>query len=362
MMARLRVGQWSLGHVGRHALSAIIAHPALELVAAWSHSPGNSGIDASMLCDAKTATGVPVTSDVDQFIGQELDCVVYAAIGETRPREAVNELVRLLAAGINVVSVSMIDLIHPGSAHPKAVNRLQAACLEGRASLFTTGLDPGFTLDALPISAVQLCRRVRTVRVQELGLYGDHPDPGWGTPYGFGLPAGAPAPILDHGAPTRYWGGVVRALAEMLGIELDGLEETVARCYADEAFDVPIGHMAKDSLVGVRFQVAGVSRGQPRVVADHVTRIHPDVAPQWPQPGMGRRALYRITIEGEPNLVLEMTLGGEGSGIDYNEATLVATAARAVNAVPAVVATPPGIVTFADLGLNGIASGRISSG
>ncbi len=41
----------------------------------------------------------------------------------------------------------------------------------------------------------------------------------------------------------------------------------------------------------VRFEVQGVVEGEPRIVIEHVTRIHPSCAPDWPQPPNGDGAI-----------------------------------------------------------------------
>ena len=87
--------------------------------------------------------------------------------------------------------------------------------------------------------------------------------------------------------------------------------------------------------------------GKPVVVLEHVTRLRDDLAPDWPQPaGQG---CYRVVISGEPNYTLDLQL--LGSDGDHNTAGLKATAMRLVNAVPAVVAAPPGLLTALDLPL-----------
>ena len=78
---------------------------------------------------------------------------------------------------------------------------------------------------------------------------------------------------------------------------------------------------------------------------EHVTRLRDDLAPDWPQPaGQG---CYRVTITGEPNYTLDLQLLGTDG--DHNTAGLKATAMRLVNAVPAVVEAPPGLLTALDL-------------
>ncbi len=275
---------------------------------------------------------------------------MYTSTGETRPKEAVGEIAAILASGANVVSSSMMNLIYPPAAHPRATEVLAEACARGRSTLFTSGIDPGFSGDALPLAALQICGRVDVVRVQELADYGTHPDASWATPYGFGQPEGAPAPILAPGVPTLFWGGMVRLLADVLGVELEGLEEFCERWYSPETFDVPMGRIEEGTLAAVRFGVAGIVGGARRLVAEHVTRTRPDTAPQWPRPPAGMRSVHRVHIEGEPTLTLDLHLGGDDGG-GAAGAGLQATAMRLVNAIPAVVAAPPGLVTPLDLRL-----------
>ena len=57
-----RVIQWSTGHVGMHALRALVRHPDLELVGLWVHSADKARRDAGDLCGLPP-TGVVATSD-----------------------------------------------------------------------------------------------------------------------------------------------------------------------------------------------------------------------------------------------------------------------------------------------------------
>jgi 4-hydroxy-tetrahydrodipicolinate reductase len=336
--------------VGRHALRALVRSKDFELVGVYSHGSSRVGRDAGDLAGLDLETGIRATSDTDKLLGLRPDCVVFTSVGETRRREAVAELAGILGSGANVVSSSMMNLIYPPAAHPRPIATLSAACAQGASTLFTSGIDPGFSGDALPLAAFQICERVDTVRVQELADYGTHTDKAWATPYGFGQPEGAPAPLLEPGVPTLFWGGMVTMLADTLGVELDGLEEFCERWYTPETFDVPIGRIEKATVAAVRFGVAGIVGGDRRLFAEHVTRMRGDSAPDWPRPPTGRHSVHRVVIEGLPSLTLDLCLGGSDGG-DRNNEGLLATAMRLVNAVPAVVAAPPGIVTPADIKL-----------
>ncbi len=345
-----RVVQWSVGGVGRQALRALLRSSDFELVGVYSHGPSRVGRDAGDLAGLDVETGIRATSDADALLALRPDCVVFTSVGETRRREAVTELARILASGANVVSSSMMNLVYPPAAHPPLIETLSAACARGSSTLFTSGIDPGFSGDALPLAAFQICERVDRVRVQELADYGTHTDRSWAAPYGFGQPEGSPAPILEPGVPTLFWGGMVAMLADILGVELQGLEEFCERWYAPETFDVPIGRIQTATLAAVRFGVVGVVGGDQRLVAEHVTRMRHDMAPEWPRPPAGRHSVHRVVIEGLPSLTLDLCLDG-ADGDDRNNQGLLATAMRLVNAIPAVVDAPPGLVSPLDITL-----------
>jgi 4-hydroxy-tetrahydrodipicolinate reductase len=344
------VVQWSVGGVGRQALRALVRSRDFELLGVYTHASDRNGRDAGDLAGLGIETGILATSDAKALLDLHPDCVVFTSVGETRPREAVADLVGILRSGANIVSSSMMNLIFPPYADQRPIRKLEEACTQGGSTLFTSGIDPGFSGDALPMAALQICERVDTIRVLEISDYGTHTDGSWTTPYGFGQPEGAPAPILEPGIPTLFWGGMIGILAQMLDVELEGTEEFCERWYATESFDVPIGHIAKHTVAAVRFGVAGIVRGEPRLFAEHITRMRRDIAPHWPQTPVGTTSVHRVAIEGSPSLTLDLSLRKEGLG-GHDSTGLLATAMRIVNAIPAVVSAPPGIVTALDVPL-----------
>jgi hypothetical protein len=154
--------------------------------------------------------------------------------------------------------------------------------------------------------------------------------------------------LLQPGVLSLAWGSVVRQLAAGLGVELDTVEEMYVREPAPEDFDIASGHIPKGSAAALRFEVLGLVDGAPAVVLEHVTRLRDDLRPDWPQPAQPGGS-YRIEITGEPSYAVDVCLGSRKG--DHNHAGLVATAMRVVNAIPAVVAAPPGIRTTLDLPL-----------
>ena len=83
------------------------------------------------------------------------------------------------------------------------------------------------------------------------------------------------------------------------------------------------------------------------IVAEHVNRVRDDVAPDWPRLAPPKTSGYRVEIEGSPSFTCELELRGEDG--DHNTAGITATAARIVNAIPAVCAAEPGLLSALDL-------------
>jgi hypothetical protein len=342
-----RVIQWSTGNVGKLALRAILHNPELELAGLWVSSTQKEGRDAGELC-GMPPVGVKATTDADALLAMQADCVSYNATADLRPGEATDDLCRILESGKNVVSTSIVPLVYPPAANPDVVARLEEACRKGGTSCYTNGIDPGFANDALPILLMSACEKVRSVRVMEIVNYATYNQPTvlFDT-MGFAKPMDHTPLLLVPGVLTLAWGSTIHMLAAALGATLDGIEEKVERRPADAAFTIPPGPVPAGTMSALRFEVQGMVKGRPAVIVEHVTRLRDEDAPDWPKPtGSG---CYRIQIEGSPSITCELTLEGEDG--DHNTGGLVATAARVLNAIPAVCAAKPGLLSPLDLPL-----------
>ncbi|MQA63275.1 MAG: diacylglycerol kinase [Actinophytocola sp.] len=344
-----RVAQWSTGNVGRNAIAGIDAHPDLELAGVWVSDPGKAGKDAGELAGLGRELGVAATGDAEEIFALKPDCVVYTAMADDRIMEAIEDLRRILLAGIDVVSSSPVFLQFPDGVVPdEVVAPVRAAAEEGGASLWVNGVDPGFANDWLPLVLTGVCERIDQVRCLEILDYATYDNAKvLFDIMGFGKPVEETPMLLQPGVLSLAWGSVVRQLAAGLGVELDDVTEHYERITAPEAFDIASGTIPAGTAAALRFEVRGIRCGRAVCVLEHVTRLRPDLGPDWPRPaGQG---CYRVEITGEPNYTLDLRL--LGSDGDHNTAGLKATAMRLVNAVPAVVRAQPGLLTALDLPL-----------
>src|SRR5207245_8035966 len=160
----------------RFALGCIIGHPERELVGVWVSSATKAVKDAGVLCGAGPV-GVRATTDAEALLRLDADCVCYTATADLRPFEAVEDICRILASGKNVVSSSVVPLVHPRSFFPEVRDKLEDACRAGGTSFLTSGIDPGFANDLLPLVLSGLSARWAAARIRESVTYAHYAAP-----------------------------------------------------------------------------------------------------------------------------------------------------------------------------------------
>ena len=347
MTKTYRVVAWSTGNVGRHALAGIDARPDLELVGLWVSNPDKVGKDAGELAGLGRSLGVAATDDVEALLALRPDVVVHTAMADHRLMEALEDMQRILRAGVNVVSSGPVFLQYPyGVVDDSMITPVHEAAVAGGASLFVNGIDPGFANDVLPLVLTGVSERIEEVRVAEILNYATYNQAMVIFDImGFGRPIDDVPLILQPGVMPMAWGSVVRQLAAGLDVELDSLDEWYERLPATETFEVDSGTIEKGTAAALHFELRGMRNGKAVIVLEHITRLHDDLAPEWPQPA--GHGCYRVTITGEPNYTLDLQLLGTDG--DHNTAGLKATAIRLINAIPAVVEGAPGLLTALDL-------------
>jgi 2,4-diaminopentanoate dehydrogenase len=341
-----RVIQWSTGNVGTATLRCIIRHPELELVGVWVHSADKAGRDAGELCGLPH-TGVLATNDADALLALDADCVSYTATADLRPTDAITDMAKLLQSGKNVVSSSVVAAVWPAHLDPAMRKPLEDACAEGGVSWFTSGIDPGWANDALPLLLTGTCEDVELLRVMEIVNYKHYEQPTvLFETMGFGQALDAKPLLLIPGVLSFAWGGVVKVLAAGLGVEVEELREVHERRPAPEKIDLGFGVIEEGTTAALRFEVQGIVGGRPRIVVEHVTRLDDALCPDWPQPvGAGG---YRVVVTGTPSYQCDVQMTARpGQG----DPGVIGTAGRIVNAIPAVCTALPGLLSVLDVPL-----------
>ncbi|MDQ2650543.1 MAG: dihydrodipicolinate reductase [Actinomycetota bacterium] len=348
--ARLATVVWGTGNVGRAAIRAVDAHPDLELTAVVVHDPAKVGRDAGNLGLVGGSLGVLATDDVDAVLGAGPAAVVYAASGDIRPDAAAGDLARALRAGAVVVTPALYAMYDPRSAPAAVREPLEDAARDGGGRLFVSGIDPGWGNDVLPLLLTGLASKVTQIRCQEIFDYSSYDQPD-SVRYlvGMGQPMADTPPMVAPTVPTMVWGGQIRLMARALELELDEIREHVERRSLESTVTNGMGRFDEGTQGALRFEVQGIVGGDPVLVIEHVTRIDPSCAPDWPYPADGGDGAHRVIVEGQPRIEVTVEATDEGGGrAAGGNATAVG---RLVNAIPWLAAQPAGIYDALDVPL-----------
>jgi hypothetical protein len=326
---RLKVVQWTTGKTGGAAVRGMAAHPVLDLVGCYAHSPDKVGRDVGELC-GMAPLGVTATDDVDALLALEPDCVAYMPY-----RPNFDHLVRILESGANVVT-TMYMLSGSGYGE-EATRSVREAALRGGASLYSSGIYPG-QAPMVALAASAMCGRIDRMSVLESLDISGYANDQMFRAQGFGLEPDDPrAPQLVEGSCGSFK-DQVGVMARALGIRLDEIRFTAEFALANRTTDFGFMTVQKGRIAGFRGVIAGVAYGRSVIECRFVWKIGADMSPDWP---LTRG--YVIEIEGEPNVRLKL----ESPDGHFDGA--VTTAMPCVNAIPAVCAAKPGIVNQADL-------------
>ena len=339
---------WGTGNVGRPAIRAVLAHADLDLKAVIVSNPDKVGEDAGTLAGTDPC-GVVARDDWQAVIAEGADALVYSATVDTRPEEAVLELLTCLGAGINVVAPGFYFYLDPKSSPAEALEPVASTCSDSGASLFVSGIDPGWVMDMLPAIVSGASADIREIRTREIFNYALYDQPQVVREViGFGGPMDETPMMLQDFAIEMVWGPMVKLVGESLGQPVERIEIEVERRPLTQTIDVPgMGLFEEGTQGAFRFEVRGYHAGEPRFVVEHITRIDDSCAPDWPRPPEGS-GCHQVIVSGSPELVVSVhghdpvEVGPAGGGN-------ASAAAWLVNAIPAVCDASPGVVTILDL-------------
>ncbi|MBF6220310.1 dihydrodipicolinate reductase [Nocardia abscessus] len=340
--ATYRVVQWTTGNVGKSSVRAIVANPLLELVGCYAWSPDKVGRDVGELCGIEPL-GVTATGDVDALLALKPDCVVYNPMWID-----VDELVRILSAGVDVVATASFITGHNQG---EGRGRIAEACRLGESTMFGSGISPGY-INLLAILSASICDRVDKVTVNEAADTTFYDSPETEKPVGFGRPIDDPGLPAMTASGTGVFGEAVRLIGDALGVELDEV-----RCdaeYAQTTADLNLGSwtISAGCVAGVHASWKGRVGDRTLVEIDVRWRKGQTLEPDWKidQDGWVLQVDGRPTVKNVVSFLPPPDFQAETIA-DFMTLGHIMTAMPVINAIPVVVAADPGIVTYNDLPL-----------
>jgi 4-hydroxy-tetrahydrodipicolinate reductase len=335
-----RVIQWSSGNVGKALIRSIAKRDNLELAGLYVYSQDKSGQDAGEIAGIGPL-GVCASNEVDVMLAADADVVIHTPLPSLiygdDPDEDVKIICRLLASGKNVITT--VGYMYPKIHGPALVERLEEACRAGNSTFHSTGLNPGWMGDLLPLTMSALSSRIDQVYVREITNFEFYPSPEimFGM-MGFGKTDAefAETAVRHHGWLNGLFRENIQLVADGLGVELDEISDSTELAYAASDLKTAAGRVQEGTIAGQHWEWAGIRGGRKIIVHETVWRMHRAVAPHWPDGD------HSVTIEGKPR----MQINFDALWVDDG---LLATGMHALNAIPYVMAAAPGIQTLLDL-------------
>lgn len=330
-MNPIRILQWGLGAMGSGMARLMLTKPGLQIVAAVDERPDFVGKDLGDVLGAGKQLGVVVTNQPESVLKKEnVDIVLIATTSWLK--EQVNDLRKILSAGINCISIAE-EMADARAQNPDLARELDLLAKQNGVTILGTGVNPGFVLDFLVIALTggnHQVDRIEASRVNDLSPYGTTVMKSQGvgtTPEAFraGIEDGS---IVGHvGFPES-----IHMISDALGLGVDRIVQTREPIISTVHRETPYVTVEPGMVAGCAHTGIGY-RGEKEVIRlIHPQQIHPSLEKQ-------ETGDY-IHIYGKPEI--HMTIQPEIAGG-------IATEGIAVNMIPHVLAATPGLKRMIDL-------------
>ena len=326
MEKKIRVVQYGLGPIGCEITQYLTERDHLEIVGAIDADPKKIGTDLGGLAKLNGLLGLKVTADSRELL-ERVDADVVVLTTNSSLEKILPQIMEIISCGKNVVSTCE-ELMYPWVTNPEVAREIDGSAKEHKVSVLSTGVNPGFLMDFLPLVMTSICRDVKKVTVERIqdAQYRRLP---FQEKIGAGLSVQEFERRVREGSLKHV--GLTESmhlLAARLGWALDRTEDVVDPVLADK----PVVTENRTIEPGKALGVNQIGRGY--LDSDEVITLvfRASIGELEPRD--------RIVIHGNPDIDMVINKGVNGD---------TATCAIIVNAIPVVIRSQPGLRTMADI-------------
>ena len=324
----IKVMHVGLGPIGAAVLRQVAARKGFVIVGAVDIDPAKVGRDAGEVCGVTRKLRVPVTADVVKTIKAVKPDVAVLCTSSSL-KKVVPEFETILKLKVPIVSTTE-ELAYPVKANAAAARKIDALAKRARVAVLGTGVNPGFTMDALPITLTGVCERVTAIevdRVQDARIRR--------LPFQQKIGAG----LTREEFMERVRLGTVRhvGLAESISMIADAMGWKLDRITDEIEPKMAAARVSSEFLTVEAGRVCGIVQDGAGYRKGHaLIRLHMEAYLGAPE------SFDAVRIAGHPPLSMKIAGGVHGD---------VATASITVNSIPKVIAAAPGLRTMRDMPL-----------
>ncbi len=322
----IRVMHVGLGPIGCAVAKQVATRKGFKLVGAVDIDPAKVGQDLGEVAGLGRPLGVKVTGDAGAALRARKPDVVVLCTSSSLAR-VVPQIETLLKAKVPIVSTTE-ELAYPAGKNRRLAAKIDALAKKARVAVLGTGVNPGFTMDALPITLTAVCEDVKAIRVDRVQDARVRRLP-FQQKIGAGLTpeqfqAKVTAGTVRHVGLTES----ISMIADALGFRLDRITDEIRPQVAEQDVASDFLTVPKGLVCGLVQDGVGYADGRPLVT------LHMEAYLGAPESYDG------VRIDGTPPLQMKIPGGVHGD---------VATASITVNSIPRVLAAPPGLHTMRSL-------------
>jgi hypothetical protein len=331
----IRALLYGLGPIGAMVARQLATRDGFRVVGAVDVDPAKVGRDVGEISGVGRPLRVKVNPDAVGTIKQARPDVVVLCTSSSL-KNVMPQIEVALKARVPVVTTTE-ELSYPVKRNAAMAKKIDAMARRAKVAVLSTGVNPGFVMDVLPIALTAACERVESVtvnRVQDARTRR--------LTFQQKIGAGLTREQFDREVArgsVRHMGLAesITMIADALGWQLDRVTDEVAPKIADVAVASEFLAVDPGYVSGIVQDGVGYRHGTA------VIKLHIEAY-------LGATDSYDSTvIEGSPKLTMKISGGVPGD---------LATASMVVNSIPKVLAAPPGLQTMRNLPLPSYFSGR----
>ncbi len=322
----IKVLHYGLGPIGAAVVKQVADRRGFRIVGAVDIDPAKVGRDLGEVAGVGRALRVKVSSDAKKTIkATKPDVVVLCTLSSLK--QVLPQIEEILKLKVPIVSTTE-ELAYPIGANMKYARAIHAMAKKAKVAVLGTGVNPGFTMDALPITLTGVCERVDSIRVDRVQDARVRRLP-FQQKIGAGLTREQFQKKVDDSS-VRHVGLAesVSMIADAMGWKLDRITDEIHPKMATET--VSSEYLAVDAgyVCGIVQDGVGYRSGQP------VITLHLEAYLGAPE------SFDAVEISGSPRIRSKVAGGIHGD---------VATASITVNSIPKILQVAPGLHTMRDM-------------
>jgi 2,4-diaminopentanoate dehydrogenase len=330
----IRVLLYGLGPIGVMVAKQLAVRDGFRIVAAVDIDPAKVGRDVAEVAGLPRPIRVKVDPDARHALRKSKPDVAVLCTSST-VRGVMPQIEMILKSRVPIVTTTE-ELSYPVRRNIPLARRIDTMAKRAKAAVLSTGVNPGFVMDALPIMLTVACERIESISVSRVQDARARRLP-FQQKIGAGLSSEQFRREVERES-IRHVGlsESISMIADAVGWQLDHITDDVRPRMADATVASEFLAVDPGYVCGIIQDAVGYRHGTP------VITMHMEAYLGAPEP------YDEIRVRGVPNLMLRIPGGVPGD---------IATAAIVVNSIPRVLGSRPGLRTMKDLPLPSYFSG-----